>query len=63
MIHAVGYDPQKRILEIAFNSGRTYQYLDVPPEVYKGLMKASSKGQYFLANIRDMYETRRMGRG
>jgi len=32
MIHAIGYDKQKRILEIVFNTGRTYQYLDVPPK-------------------------------
>ncbi|MBI3241559.1 MAG: KTSC domain-containing protein [Chloroflexi bacterium] len=44
MIHAVGYDQQKRILEIIFNSGGTYQYFDVPPDVYEGLLKAESKG-------------------
>lgn len=62
MIHAVGYDAEKRILEIVFNRGRTYEYLDVPPDVYEGLMKASSKGQYFLGMIRDVYEDRRIGR-
>ncbi len=55
MIHAIGYDKEKRMLEIVFNSGRTYQYGDVPPEVYEGLLKAESKGQYFLANIRELY--------
>ena len=44
MIHAVGYDKEKRILEIVFNTGRTYQYGDVPPEVYEGLLNAESKG-------------------
>jgi hypothetical protein len=47
MIHAVGYDKDKRILEIVFNTGRTYQYADVPPEEYEGLLKAESKGRYF----------------
>jgi hypothetical protein len=55
MIHAVGYDPEKHILEVVFNTGRTYQYADVPPEVYEGMLKAESKGRYFLANIRDVY--------
>ncbi len=55
MIHAVGYDAEKRILEIVFNTGRTYQYFDVPPEEYEGLLNADSKGRYFLANIRDVY--------
>ncbi len=55
MIHAVGYDAERRILEVVFNTGRTYQYFDVPPEEYEGLLNADSKGRYFLANIRDVY--------
>ena len=62
MIHAVGYDQEKRILEIVFNTGRTYQYADVPPEEYEGLLNAESKGRYFLANIRDVYEYWQAGR-
>jgi hypothetical protein len=60
MIHAVGYDKPKRVLEIIFNTGRTYLYDDVPPEVYEGLLKAESKGRYFLANIRDAYSYRQL---
>jgi hypothetical protein len=62
MIHAVGYDPEKHVLEVVFNTGRTYQYADVPPEVYEGLLKAESKGRYFLANIRDVYPYWPVGR-
>ncbi len=54
MIRSVGYDPDARILEIEFNSGQVYQYFDVPPQEYEGLMKAESHGRYFLANIRDV---------
>ncbi len=56
MIHAIGYDKEKRLLEIIFVRGGIYQYANVPPEVYEGLLKAESKGQYFLANIRDVYD-------
>ena len=42
-------------LEIAFHSGGTYQYFDVPELEFEGLMQASSKGQYFHANIKDNY--------
>lgn len=63
MIHAVGYDKEKRILEIVFNTGRTYQYADVPPEIYEGLLNAESKGRYFLGNIRDVYEYWQLGHG
>ncbi len=62
MIHAVGYDPEKRILEIVFNSGRTYQYWNVPSDVYEGLMQAESKGSYFRSVILDMFEYKRIGR-
>lgn len=57
MIHAVGYDKEKRLLEIIFNSGGIYQYADVPPEVYEGLLNAESKGHYFLGNIRDAFQS------
>jgi KTSC domain-containing protein len=56
LIQAVGYDAGRRLLEIAFTSGRAYWYADVPPDIYAGLMAAESKGEYFLAHIRDVYE-------
>jgi hypothetical protein len=59
MIHAVGYDPETRTLEVVFNSGRLYCYENVPPEEYEGLMAAESKGGYMRANIIDMYPYRR----
>jgi hypothetical protein len=55
MIQAVGYDPQTRVLEVVFTSGRTYCYEGVPPEVYQGLMAADSKGRYMRAEIIDVY--------
>ena len=62
MIHAIGYDKEKRILEVVFNTGRTYQYADVPYEVFVGFLNAESKGRYFLANIRDVYQYLQVGR-
>ncbi len=55
MLHAVGYDPELRVLEVIFNSGSIYLYRDVPQDVYDGLMSADSKGQYFLETIRERY--------
>lgn len=55
LIQAVGYDAERRLLEVAFTSGRAYWYADVPREVYEALMAAESKGEYFLAHIRDVY--------
>jgi hypothetical protein len=62
MIHVVVCDKGKRILQIVFNTGRTYQYGNVPPEVYDEFLKAESKGRYFLANIRDVYAYWQIGR-
>jgi KTSC domain len=62
MIQAVGYDPETRILEVVFNSGQTYCYEDVPPEVHQELMAADSKGQYMRAAIIDVYPDYRVSR-
>ncbi|MCK9399180.1 MAG: KTSC domain-containing protein [Bacteroidales bacterium] len=53
---SVGYDADKKILEIEFNHGGVYQYFDVPKEVYDELMNADSLGSYFYHNIRDDYK-------
>lgn len=49
---SVGYSTETATLEVEFRSGAIYQYSGVPLEVYEGLMQASSKGQYFNAQIR-----------
>ena len=59
----VGYDPLSSTLEIRFRTGGTYQYFNVPRQIFEGLMNASSKGSYFHARIRRRYRTRRVGAG
>jgi hypothetical protein len=60
-LRSVGYDPEQRVLEIEFTSGAVYQYFDVPPEVYRGLMAAESHGRYFHQHVRDAgYRYQRM---
>ena len=63
MIHAVGYDAKTRVLEVVFNSGRTYCYEDVPPRVYKELLAAESKGRYMRDAIIDVYPDYPLSRG
>ena len=62
-IAEVGYDPAARRLEIRFRGGRTYEYLNVPTDVFEGLLNASSKGAYFHRRIRGRYPTRRVRAG
>ncbi|TWI03774.1 KTSC domain-containing protein [Luteimonas cucumeris] len=52
-LRSVGYDPDRRILEIEFNSGTVYRYFDVPENVHTGLMTAGSHGEFFARHIRD----------
>ena len=49
---SVGYDADRRVLEIEFTSGEVYRYFDVPPNLHAGLMAAGSHGQFFAEHIR-----------
>ena len=55
MVAAVGYDANLQALIVLYNSGKAYQYMDVPPEVFSGLIEARSKGRYLLDHIIDHY--------
>jgi len=52
---SVGYDAAAHVLEIEFQTGKIYQYHDVPQEVYQRLMSAPSKGEYLHDNILNRY--------
>ncbi|MDP3919454.1 MAG: KTSC domain-containing protein [Candidatus Omnitrophota bacterium] len=54
-IAIVGYDEELATLEIAFRRGGVYRYQDVPVEVHRELLKASSIGTYFTDNIKEKY--------
>lgn len=51
-IAAVGYDPEKQILEVEFVNGGVYQYFNVPREIYDNLLSSGSVGKYFQDNIK-----------
>ena len=55
MVHAVGYDPDAKELEVIFTSGKIWHYRNVPPDVYDKLLKADSKGQFMNACVIDVY--------
>ncbi|HEX9028785.1 MAG TPA: KTSC domain-containing protein [Anaerolineales bacterium] len=55
MLASIGYDPKSQLLVVLFNSGKVYEYYNVPPEVYQGLMSAESKGGYMNSQIIDVY--------
>ena len=61
-MRSMGYQAETGVLEIEFQSGEVYEYFDVPADVYVGLEKAESKGQYFNREIRDDYGYARKGK-
>lgn len=54
-MESVGYDPASGRLRIQFKQGHSYDFCRVPLRIYEGLMRASSKGSYYSAYIRDRY--------
>ena len=54
-IASIGYDAEKEILEIEFNTKEVYKYLKVKIEVYNELIKAESVGKHFFKNIAKKY--------
>jgi hypothetical protein len=55
MLAAVGYDPELQYMVVLFNTGKAYEYYELPPEEYDGLMAAESKGGYMREHILDLY--------
>lgn len=55
-LESATYDPEAEVLTITFQSGATYEYLNVPPSVYRGLQGAGSAGEYFSRQIRGRYQ-------
>lgn len=60
MITAADYDEATQTLVVTFKAGTRYAYSGVPESEYEALVSASSAGQFFLANIRDVYDTRQV---
>ncbi len=61
-IRSIGYDEESKTLETEFTNGGTYQYFDVPADVHRRFMAASSKGKFHHAYIRDKYRTLKVSR-
>lgn len=62
MIRLFGYDEEARVLEVVFRRGGAYRYYDVPPDVFRGLRLAPSKGRYMHEHILGVYRWVRLSR-
>ena len=54
-LKSAGYDADNKTIEVEFVEGGIYRYFDVPKEIYEALLKAESKGRFYVAEIRDKY--------
>jgi hypothetical protein len=62
MITSVGYDFDNSVLEIEFKSnGQVWRYVDVPESVWHEFDGSSSKGKFFLQNIKKQYAETQIG--
>lgn len=59
-LKSIGYDSDRRLLEVEFRSNAVYLYRDVPDWAVERLMAARSKGRHFDAYIRDRYPFERL---
>lgn len=51
----------RNILRIVFTSGITYDFYNVPKDIYEDLLDAHSIGQYFHQNIKNRYDYEKRG--
>lgn len=59
-VSAIGYEEDSETLQVEFNSGGTYQYFDVPQQVFEDLRDAASVGQYLNQCIKGVYRYSRV---
>ncbi|MEJ7778731.1 MAG: KTSC domain-containing protein [Daejeonella sp.] len=60
VIQYIEYFPESHILRVKFLSGITYDYKDVPPQVYKSFKIAGSKGRFLNFHIKGKFELARV---
>jgi hypothetical protein len=56
VLKSIGYDPERRILDVEFRDGDVYRYPDLAADIYEAFMAAPSKGRFFNQYIRYGYE-------
>lgn len=61
-IHAIGYDPKNRQLEVIFTGGGIYLFENVPHDVFVQFLRSPSKGSFFRRRIQGRFRQERLGR-
>jgi hypothetical protein len=53
--HRIGYDEKNRNLFVSFRNSDTYDYYDVPPEIYERLKSSKNMDLHFERNIKGKF--------
>jgi len=59
-IEWIGYEHKKKMLQVEFITGPTYQYDNVPEPIYEGFLNAPSHCKFFETNIKGRYAYRKV---
>jgi KTSC domain len=62
MLKSAQYHEGRRALELEFQSGERYLYLQLPPDCYQKFLEAESKGNYFARHIRGRFPFQQVSR-
>jgi len=60
LIASVGYDKERKLLEIEFRHGSVHQYFRVPEVIYEQLLQSKSAGRFYLNSIKDLFDFKRL---
>jgi hypothetical protein len=58
IIHSIGYNKERAVLQIQFKRGHVRDYELVPEEVYIRMMEAPSFGKFYLKEIKGKFDFR-----
>ncbi len=59
-VASVGYDEKSSTLEVQFRDSSIYQYFEVPPHIYTGLLGARSVGGFLNDQVKGVYRYRKV---
>ena len=62
LLTSSAYDEDKHILYLRFRSGEVYRYFEFPAKQYPELLKAESRGRYFLSHVRNQFRYERLAK-
>ena len=54
-VYKIGYEAANSTLEVIFHNGGTYQYFDVPQNIWEAFKAAESKGKFLAESIKGQF--------